>query len=113
MGAHPTLLGARLKGSTRGGLRRFLAVFLAAEVAVLAFVLAEHAWPRGVPDAFGWIILFGSYPWSLPWIAESPEAPATAMAVVAAAFALNVAIAASAARRAWAWFQDRARRAAP
>jgi len=107
MGAHAPPRGARLKGLVRAGRRRFLAAFLAAEVAVLAFVLAEHAWPRDVPEAFGWAIYFGSYPWSLPWIASSAEEPATAMAVVAAAFALNVAIAASAA--CWAWTRYRGR----
>lgn len=101
MGARPPPLRTGLKGLARAGRRRFLAAFLAAEVAVLAFVLAQHAWPRGVPEAFGWTIYFGSYPWSLPWLATSAEEPATAMAIVAAAFALNVAIAASAAH--WAW----------
>jgi hypothetical protein len=88
-------------GLARAGRRRFLAAFLAAEVAVFAFVLAEHAWPREVPEAFGWTIYLGSYPWSLPWLSTSAEEPARAMAIVAAAFALNVAIVASAA--AWAW----------
>ncbi|HET9471963.1 MAG TPA: hypothetical protein VFO24_12730, partial [Usitatibacter sp.] len=92
----------------RAGRRGFLAAFLGAELAVLAFVWAEHAWPRAVPEAFGWTIYFGSYPWSLPWLATSAENPATAMAVVAAAFAFNVAIAASAAG--WAWRRYRAPR---
>ena len=100
MGARPPVR-ARLSVLARAGRRRFLAAFLAAEVAVFGFVLAEHAWPRGVPEAFGWTIYFGSYPWSLPWLATSDENPAAAMAIVAAAFAFNVAIAASVA--AWAW----------
>jgi hypothetical protein len=107
MGARPPVR-ARLTGLVRAGRRRFLTAFLAAEVAVLAFVLAEHAWPRGVPEAFGWTIYFGSYPWSLPWLATSDENPAAAMAIVAAAFALNVAIAASASS--WAWKRYRAPR---
>jgi len=105
MGAGPPPARAGVRGLARAGRRFFLAAFLAAELAVLAFVLAEHAWPRDVPEALGWAIYFGSYPWSLPWLAASGENPAATMAIVAAAFALNVAIGASAAG--WAWTRCR------
>jgi hypothetical protein len=105
MGARPPPARTGVKALGAAARRRFLAAFLAAEVAVFAFVLAEHAWPRDVPEALGWTIYFGSYPWSLPWLAASAEEPARAMAIVAAAFALNVAIASSAAG--WAWTRYR------
>lgn len=78
-----------------------LAVFMGAEVAVLAFVLAEHAWPRSVPEVFGWTIFLGSYPWSLPWLAVGRDDVAVTMAVLAAAFALNVVLATAVAWYAW------------
>lgn len=104
MGARPPSPRARVSGFARAGRRRFLAAFLAAEAAVLAFMLAQRAWPRDVPEAFGWTIYLGSYPWSLPWIGA--EDPAATLAI-AAAFALNVAIVATAA--AWAWRRYRMR----
>lgn len=70
-----------------------LSVFLAAEIAVLAFVLAENAWPREVPEALGWTIYFGSFPWSLPW-ADAEDPPVT-MIAIAASFGVNVVIAAA------------------
>ncbi len=69
-----------------------LAVFLAAEVAVLLFVLAENAWPREVPEALGWTIYLGSFPWSLAWLATGSEEIGITMAVISAAFGLNVVI---------------------
>lgn len=68
-----------------------LSVFLAAEVAVLLFVLAENAWPREVPEVLGWAIYLGSYPWSLPW-ADGEDPPVT-MIAIAASFGANVVIA--------------------
>lgn len=81
----------------RGGLiafvrarrRALLAVFMAAELAVLLFILAQHAWPRSVPQAFGWTIFLGSYPWSLPWAAGDGDPVAVTMAAITIAFALN------------------------
>ena len=67
-----------------------LSVFLAAEIAVLAFVLAENAWPRAVPEALGWAIYLGSFPWSLPW--ADGENPPVTMVAIAASFGVNVVI---------------------
>ena len=67
-----------------------LSVFLAAEIAVLAFVLAENAWPREVPEALGWAIYLGSFPWSLPW--ADGENPPVTMIAIAASFGVNVVI---------------------
>lgn len=80
-------------------------MFLAAEVAVLLFVLAEHASPRAVPAVLGWAIFLGSYPWSLPWLALESEQPGITMAVLAACFGLNVTLLA-----AFGWFLARGRR---
>ena len=68
-----------------------LSIFLAAQIAVLLFVLAENAWPREVPEALVWAIYLGSYPWSLPW--ADGENPPVAMIAIAASFGANVVIA--------------------
>lgn len=82
-----------------------LSVFLGAQIAVLLFVLAENAWPREVPEALGWTIYLGSYPWSLAWLAADSEQVGITMAVIAASFGLNVVIVV-----ALAWFVARARK---
>ena len=84
-----------------------LAVFMAAELAVLLFVLAERAWPRAVPPPLGWTIYLGSYPWSLPWLASGSEEVGITMAVITAGFGLNVALV-----TAVAWYAARRARAA-
>ena len=89
--------------------RALLAVFLGAELAVLLLVAAENAWPRAIPEAFGWTVYLGSYPWSLPWLAVGADALAWTMIVVTAAFALNVVLLAIAAGYAWSrWREARA-----
>lgn len=70
-----------------------LAVFMAAELAVMLFLLALHAWPRSVPEFLGWAIYFGSYPWSMPWLAHDPDDVPVTMIVITSAFGLNVVLA--------------------
>lgn len=82
-----------------------LSTFLAAEAAVLLFVLAEQAWPRAMPAALGWTLYLGTYPWSLPWLARESEQPGITMAVLAACFGLNVTLLV-----ALGWFVARGRR---
>jgi hypothetical protein len=84
---------AGLIAFVRARRRALLAVFMAAELAVLLFILAQHAWPRSVPEAFGWTIFLGSYPWSLPWLALDSDEVAVTMAVITVAFAVNVVLA--------------------
>lgn len=67
-----------------------LAVFMLAELAVLLFLGAQHLWPRSVPAAIGWVVFFGSYPWSLPWLAVGRDEIAATMAILTFCFALNV-----------------------
>ena len=67
-----------------------LAVFMAGELAVLLFLLAEQAWPRAVPEALGWTVYFGTWPWALAWLAQDRDAPAATLAILSASFALNV-----------------------
>ena len=81
---------AGLIAFVRARRRALLAVFMAAELAVLLFILAQHAWPRCVPEAFGWTIFLGSYPWSLPWVATDGDDVAVTMAAITIAFAINV-----------------------
>ncbi len=81
---------AGLIAFVRARRRGLLAVFMGAELAVLIFILAQHAWPRSVPEAFGWTIFLGSYPWSLPWLATDSDEVAVTMAVITVAFAINV-----------------------
>ena len=94
--AHPGLIAF-----VRARRRALLAVFMGAELAVLLFILAQHAWPRSVPEAFGWTIFLGSYPWSLPWLATDSNEVAATMAVITIAFALNVVLATAIAWYAW------------
>jgi hypothetical protein len=69
-----------------------LAVFMLALLAVLLFIGAQHAWPRSVPEAFGWAVYYGSWPWSLPWLGDVAPTGATVVAL-ACSFALNVTLA--------------------
>ena len=68
---------------------------MAAELAVLAFVQAQHLWPRAIPEVVGWALYFGTYPWSLAWLAADRDAPAATMAILSASFALNVTLVAA------------------
>ena len=86
---------ARLIAFLRQRRPALLAVFMAAELAVLFFVLAQHVWPRAVPEAVGWTVYFGSYPWALAWLAADREEPAATMAIVSACFALNITLVAA------------------
>jgi hypothetical protein len=63
---------------------------MAGELAVLLFLLAQQAWPRALPEAVGWTVYFGTYPWALAWLAGDRDAPAATMAILSASFALNV-----------------------
>lgn len=63
---------------------------MAGELVVLLFLLAQRAWPRGIPEAVGWAVYFGTFPWSLPWLAQDRDAPAATMVILSASFALNV-----------------------
>jgi len=80
---------------------------MAGVLAVLLFLLAQRAWPRGVPEAVGWAVYFGTYPWSLPWLAQELDAPAATMVVLAASFALNVTLVAAIAWYAFARWSER------
>lgn len=86
--------------------RTLLAVFLGAELAVFVLLAAENAWPRAIPEAFGWTVFLGSYPWSLPWLALARDDVAVTMMVVTAAFALNVVLLAAAAGYAWSRWRE-------
>lgn len=106
MAARAPDAGAGLIAFVRARRRALLAVFMAAELAVLLLLAAENAWPRSVPEAFGWAVFLGSYPWSLPWLALGREDVAITMIVVTAAFALNVVIAAALAAYAWSRWRE-------
>ena len=69
-----------------------LAVFMLALLAVLLFIGAQHAWPRSVPEAIGWTVYYGSWPWSLPWIGDVAPTAASVVAL-ACSFAFNVTLA--------------------
>jgi hypothetical protein len=109
MAARPPRARASLIAFVRARRRALLAVFMGAELAVLLLVAAENAWPRAIPEAFGWAVFLGSYPWSLPWLAAGKDDIAWTMIVVTAAFSLNVVLLAIAAGYAWSrWREARA-----
>jgi hypothetical protein len=87
-----------LRAHRRAVKRLFIAMLL---VPIVAFI-ANGVSPQLMPERFGWMLLFGSSPWCLPFI----NVPFIGLVAVTIGFALNATLVTVACWRAGSWWLD-------
>jgi hypothetical protein len=75
-------------------------IFIAMLLCPAAAFIANAVSPQLLPQSVGWMLMFGSVPWSLPLM----QVPFLGIAAVLVGFALNATIVVVACWRAWSWW---------